>query len=411
MTHNGSHNSSLVLGLDIGHTQICATLAEIDSRNQINIHSVGTSVTAGMQRGKVADMEQLVKSIRRAVSRAERESHGAALQTIVNVTGQCISAQSCEGVYKSMEASGQISSDDKLKVLKKARLLVQKPQAKILHFLPIHYRVDENVYTRDPVGVFGKLLEVQALAVLCEENHLTEIIQAVQGAGLEVGGIGLNVLATAEVLLTKEERQSGAVLVDFGGGNLQMAYFKEGVLQNCRIVPVGAEQITRDIAYCLKVDLPEAERLKVVFGSASAVGIAESERVEVMAGAEEPREIFRRYLCLIIEARVDELLKKMQQEISEFKIPDTEPPVLVLTGGGVLLKGMSERIRATFPYPCREGLPDNVQPLIETQAYAPSLGLLLYATRHNIIRYQPRTSTHEIEKFMLKARTLIKDMF
>lgn len=397
-----------LIGIDIGSSKINASVIQIDSGGKMVLKGTGSSVSQGLIKNKIVDPSQLVRAIKRCVSRAERNSGVLTKVAIVNVSGKGIYSVINKGVVSSNQASGQISLEDKQEVLKRSKTVKEENGHKIIHCIPLYFKVDEKKIFTDPVGIFGTHLEVATSIIIGERENILKLTNCLKNAGLKVGGLVLGILATGEVMLSKEEKEDGVTLIDIGGSLTEIGLYQNGVLRHVRIVPLGGDFVTRDIAAILKVSIPEAERLKVVSGYVQADGSMKKERIDVLA--KDKRYTITMYdLCQIIEARMSEILNVTKKELEKVSTGEDNYKKIVLCGGGSFLKGCSDYVFKTFNRPVREGIPERMKNIVNDIMHVTSTGLIIYALEHNLIKFLEEEKQKEDIKS--KLRNWIKDFF
>lgn len=256
----------------------------------------------------------------------------------------------------------------------------------IVHMLPRGFVVDGHDGVRNPVGMYGSRLEVEAHIVTGTSTVLANLLKCVQRAGLEVEEIVLEPLASAEGVLTQAERELGVVLADIGGGTTSVGVFAGGGLSHTAILPVGGHHVTSDVAVGLRTPVAEAEKLKIRHGAASVSDVHEGELIEVFnVGDREPRVLPRKVLCEIIEPRLQEICSLLRLQIKRSGYGHLVPAGIVLTGGSALLRGIAKYVSEKLELPARVGVPEQVGGLIDAVAspiYATGVGLVLYGVRH-----------------------------
>lgn len=397
-----------LIGLDIGSSKITASVVQVDTVGKIILKGVGTSVSQGLYKNRITDPSQLVRAIKRCITRAERISGIITKVAVVNVSGKGISSVINKGSIISNQASGQVSLEDKQEVLKRAKAIREEGEYKVIHCLPLYFQIDGKRIFTDPVGMFGTNLEVATSIIFGERENIMKLTNCLKNSGLKVGGLVLGVLATGEIILSKEEREDGVTLIDIGGSLTEVGVYQNGILKHVRIIPIGSEYITRDIASILKVTLPEAERLKVTHGFAQCDETLKKEKVDVLA--KDKRYTISVYdLSQIIEARMNEILNMTKKELEKIGDKEDNYKKIVLCGGGSLLKGTSDAVFKIFNRPVREGIPEKMKSIVNDIGQVSSMGLIIYALEHNLIKFLEEEKKEEDIKSKLK--NWVKDFF
>lgn len=377
-----------LVGLDIGTTKVCALVGEVDADGELHVTGVGTVPCAGVRRGVVTDLEATTRALAEAVERAERMSGQTIRSVYLSVSGEHIASQNSRGVVAVSRSDREISQQDVERVVEAARLAaIPAPDREIIHLLPRGFVVDGQDGVRNPVGMYGTRLEVEAHIVTGTSTFLANLVKCVHRAGLEVEEMVLEPLASAEAVLSPAERELGVVVCDVGGGTTSLGVFHAGGLVHTVVLPVGGNHITQDIAFGLRTPVPEAEKLKVRHGAAFVHAASEGELVEVLGvGEREPRVLPRRHLCEIIQPRVEEILSLVTAQLGRPELARRVPAGVVLTGGTALLRGFPELAGERLGLPARVGYPTGVVGLadaVASPAFATAVGLVLYAARQD----------------------------
>lgn len=396
-------SDNLVMGLDIGSSKICCAICEIDTQGILNLRGIGTSISGGLSKGEIVDEEELQRSLTRAISRAEREARVSTPNVITNLPVKQLQFVRNIGILVSEEQSGQISLSDQQECVRRSKNIVKKPDQQILHIIPLHYKVD-NLIVQNPVGVFGKSLEVETKLILSNTQTIQRVTSILKRLNLKIKGIVYDALSHSQVCLTQEERKQGAVCIDFGGGFTKVDVFKNNVLQHALIVPLGSETLTRDIAHCLKVSIPEAERLKIIHGNVDINSVDPNETIEITALEEGRKTVNKLLLCQIIEARMSELFRYINKRISLDLGPDY---TMVTAGGGALLKGIHSFLKNRYLMEVREGVPDDIGAIIDSSAYATAIGLVLFGVKSKVIAYE-KADSHSLNN---KVKQWLQKLF
>lgn len=376
-----------VVGLDIGTTKVCAVVGEADEDGEVHITGVGSTPSSGIRKGIVIDIDATTRAIEDAVDRAERMA-GLTIATLnVGVSGEHIASTNSRGVIAVSRGDREISAADVDRVIEAARMAaLPASDREIVHMLPRGFVVDGHDGVRNPVGMYGSRLEVEAHVVTGTSTVLANLLKCVQRAGLDIDDLVLEPLASAEAVLTQAERELGVVLADLGGGTTSVGVFAAGGLCHTAILPVGGHHITSDVAVGLRTPVAEAEKLKIRQGAASVADVHEGELIEVFnVGDREPRILPRKVLCEIIEPRLQEICSLLRLQIKRSGYGHLVPAGIVLTGGTAQLRGIAKYVSEHLELPARIGVPEQVSGLIDAVAspvYATAVGLVLYGIRH-----------------------------
>ncbi|MDR5708395.1 MAG: cell division protein FtsA [Armatimonadota bacterium] len=384
-----------LVGLDIGTTKVCAVVAQAEAEDRLQLLGVGTAPSAGLRRGVVADLRAATQAVEQAVERAEKAAGREIRSVYVAVSGDHVTGQNTRGVVAVSSPDREISSTDVARALEAARMsAVPAADREVLHVLPRHFVVDGTDGVRNPVGMYGVRLEVEAHVVTGASTQVANLVKCVEQTGLEVEGLVLGVLASAEAVLSGAERELGVAVCEVGGGITSLGIFRDGALCHTAVVPVGGQHLTNDLAVGLRTSLEEAERIKLRFGAARARMAGEGELLEVAEiGAQTPRIVPRRVVCEILEARVEELLELVRGQLERWGPAAQLPAGVVLTGGSTLLPGLVELASERWGLPVRVGHPRGVlgpAAAVSGPAYATAVGLLLYVHHQAVERARRR---------------------
>ena len=358
-----------VVGIDIGSHRILVLVAEIDETEGIRIVGVGRVPSRGIKKGVVVNVTEATAAIAEAVERAEQSSGYQIERAYIGVTGSHISSRNSQGVVGVARRDRGIMPDDVDRVLEAAGAIVLPQNQELVHILPRTYTVDGQEGVRDPLGMHGFRLEVEAHVVMGSSTAVQNLTKCAQGADLEVGELVLTSLAAGKAVLSETEKEMGVVLVDIGEGTTDIAIFIEGTVWHTRSLSIGGEYITNDIAIGLRLPPEVAEEVKLRHGHAMATQIAEDERFTISPyGESTPVVVPRWKLAEIIQARCEELLENVQQEIKRSGYDGLLPAGLVLCGGTAQLPGLRELARDLFELPVQIGTPKNISGLTDQVA-------------------------------------------
>ncbi len=355
-----------VVGIDIGSHRVLVLVGEITEGEGTRIVGVGQVPARGIKKGVVVNVTEATAAIAEAVERAEQSSGYQIERAYIGITGSHVTSRNSQGVVGVARRDRGIMPDDIDRALEAAGAIVLPQNQELIHILPRTYTVDGQVGVRDPLGMHGFRLEVEAHVVMGSSTAIQNLSKCVRGAGLEVSEMVLTGLAAGQAVLSKTEREMGVVLVDIGEGTTDIAIFIEGSVWHTRSLSMGGEYITNDIAIGLRLPPEVAERVKLRHGHAVAAQVAEDERFTISPyGESSPVVVPRWKLAEIVQARCEELLESIQQEIKRSGYDGLLPAGLVLCGGTAQLPGLRELTRDLFSLPVQIGNPKNLSGLAE----------------------------------------------
>jgi cell division protein FtsA len=352
----------IVVGLDVGTTKVCAVVAEVTPNGGANVIGYSYVPCAGLRKGLVIDMDATVAAIKESVRQASEASSVNIQSVTIGVTGQHVNSFNSRGSVAFGSPDHEITEEDRLLVLERAKEVPCPPDQQMLHVIPRQYIVDGLGGIQKPVGMTGSRLEVECHIVTASRSFVDNVIRCVRRAGLELDdsddSVVLEAIATAEAVLTEEERQLGVALADIGGGTTDIAVFKDGTIFHSSVIPVGGENVTNDIAIGLKLSLSEAARVKLEYGLAAVHMVGEDFIEVTQIGSAEPTVLPRRVLCEIIEPRIRDIFRRgVMAKLNECGASSLLPAGVVVTGGASLLPGLVDLAALELEMPVRLGLP------------------------------------------------------
>lgn len=375
--------SDVVVALDIGTTKICCMAGRRNEHGKLEVLGLGKVESAGVLRGVVSNIEKAVNAIKEAVEMAERQAGMKFRVVQVGIAGQHIKSLQHRGLLTRDSDHTEISRRDIDRLVNDMFKLVLPPGDKIIHVFPQEFTVDNEQGISDPVGMCGVRLEANFHIITGQITAINNLFRCVEKAGLKVGDLTLEPIASAEAVLSDEEKQAGIALVDIGGGTTDITIFHDGIIRHTAVIPFGGNVITADIKEGCTVMQPQAEKLKVRFGSAVA-GEVYDNRIITVPGLKgrEHKEISEKNLARIIQARMEEIFNYVLWEIRRSGYERKLIGGIVLTGGGALLNhvekladlctGMSTRIGMP-----QEHLAHGYKEQINSPIYSTGIGLLL----------------------------------
>jgi cell division protein FtsA len=377
-----SKRNSLVVGLDIGTSKVCAVVGDVTDRG-VEIIGVGSHSSQGLRKGVVINIESTVASIKKAVEEAEIMAGCEINSVFTGIAGGHIKGFNSHGIVAVKNK--EVSQRDVERVIDAAKAVAIPMDREVLHILPQEYIIDDQDGIKEPLGMSGVRLEAKVHIVTGAVTSAQNIVNCCNRTGLNVADIVLEPLASAEAVLTPEERELGVALVDMGGGTTDIALFHNGVVKHTAVLAIGGNHLTGDIAAGLRTPIADAERIKQRYGCARTSMVAKDERVEVpSAGARTARTLSRQILCEIIEPRLEEIFHLVRREIAKSGYQSSLASGVVMTGGSTLLPGMIEMAQQVLGVPVRLGLPTHVGGLIDvisSPIYATGVGLVLYGMK------------------------------
>ena len=379
---NPTSSGEIVVGLDIGTTKVCAVVGEVDA-DGISIMGAHSVPCRGLRKGIVSNIDWTVRAIKDAVDAAQNMA-GVEIRTVyAGVAGSHIHSQSSDGV--AAIAGGEVTRADVDRVLEGARAIPVDADRQILHVLPREYIVDTQDGIRDPIGMSGVRLGVRVNLVTAATSCVQNVIRCAERCGLTVADVVLEPLASAEAILSEDEKEIGCAVIDIGGGTTDLILYVDGGIAHTSVIPVGGMNITSDIAAGLRTPMAEADRLKRLSGCALGRMVGEDEEIEVPGvGGHNPRRQARRVLSDIIEPRAEEMFAVIRRRIEDTGLLEQLSAGVILTGGAVLLEGMPEFAEEILGMPVRIGFPTGVRGIVQAvhgPQFATGVGLVKYGAQ------------------------------
>jgi cell division protein FtsA len=374
---------NLIVGLDIGTTKICAIVGTM-TESGLDIVGIGTSPSRGMRKGVVINIESTVTAIRKAIQEAELMAGCEINSVFAGIAGGHINGINSQGVIAIK--SREVTADDVRRVIDAAKAIAIPMDREVIHILPQEFIVDDQDGIKEPLGMNGVRLEVRVHIVTGAVASAQNIIKSCNKAGVAVGDIVLEQLASAEAVLTPDEKELGVALIDIGGGTTDIAIFVDGAIKHTSVLSLGGNHLTNDIAVGLRTPAQEAERIKQKWGCCLTSMVGKDETIEVPSvGGREPRVLSRQLLAEILEPRVEEIFTLVNRELIKSGFENRISSGLVLTGGSAILPGMPELGEQIFNLPVRRGLPTGIGGLadvVNSPIYATGVGLVKYGSRN-----------------------------
>ncbi len=385
------------VGLDIGTTKIVAIIGRKNEYGKIEVLGIGKSKSLGVHRGVVNNITQTIKSIQQAVEEAEMNSGLKIGSVVVGIAGQHIRSLQHSDYITRADSEEVINEDDLETLCNQVYKLVMLPGEEIIHVLPQEYKVDGQAEIKEPIGMYGGRLEANFHVVVGQVSSIKNVGRCIKSAGLDLGNITLEPLASSEAVLSKEEKEAGVALIDIGGGTTDLAIFKDGIIRHTAVIPFGGGVITEDIKEGCSIIEKQAELLKMKFGSAWPGENKDNEIVSIPGlRGREPKEITLKNLSKIIHARVVEIIEQVYVEIKNYGHEEQKKKLIagiVLTGGGSQLKHLKQLVEYITGMDTRIGFPNehlagDSDSEIASPLYATAVGLLMNAVK-NEARIKP----------------------
>ncbi len=393
-----------IVALDVGTTKVCTLVGRAAEDNVLRVIGVGVVPSEGLRKGVITDVGQATKAIGESLRKAQRVSGHTITEAYVGVGGSHISSQNSRGVVAIGKGDRPIDRDDIDRAMEAAQAIAIPHNRRIIHSVPREFTIDGQGGIKNPLGLMGFRLEVEAHIVTGAVAAIQNLIRCVEANNIAISDLVLQPLASAEAALTEEERRMGVALVDIGGGTTDIALYVEGSIWETLVRAVGGNQITQDIAVGLRTPFNVAEEAKIRYAHAVSSTVGEHEMIELATfGDENMNAVSRRFLCEITASRTEEMFEMIAREVKRSGFDGLLPAGVVVTGGSASLMGLREVAARALQAPVRIGMPQRLHGLVEaisSPAYATSVGLLLWGLREDLAAEDPRVKTPGEEGWM-----------
>lgn len=405
---------NIAVGIDVGSTKIATTIGQMQE-NGIDLIGVGYAPSNGLRKGMVVDIEETVSSISASLEEAERMSGIPINQAVVSIGGIHIQSTSSKGVIAVSRQDGEIQDNDILRVLDAARAVSVPPNREILHALPRNYSIDGQTGIKDPVGMTGIRLEVDTQVISGANATVKNLTKCLSQAGITIQDMVFTPLADARALLSKRQREIGVAIVDIGGGTTSFAVYEEGDVLHAGVLPIGATHITNDIAIGLRTSIDTAEIIKVKHGHAVPEHFSGSEEIDLhKIDKNEEGTVNLKYISEIIEARLNEILIMIRDELRKVGREGMLPAGIILTGGGAKQAGIIDLAKNTLRLPAQVGtISHDVSGMVDNlhdPLYSASIGLMLWGLEAGNTTQPSKGPSLQLGSTINKAKGFFKQL-
>ena len=379
-------SEELYTGLDIGSHAVRIAVGKLvpspDGKEQIHIIGAVESPSKGIHKGTITNLEDAVSSVSKALEQAERITGLPLNSAWVGISGSHIIAQESRGVVGVARHDGEIHDDDVERSIEAARTVATPTNYEILHVIPKSFIVDGQHGIKDPVGMNGIRLEVDALIIQGLSSQIKNLTKSVYRTGLDIEDVVFSILATAESVVSERQKELGVCIVNIGASTTSMVVFEEGDILHSSVLPIGSDHITSDIAIGLRTSIDVAEQVKLQYATAIPDEVSKKDQINLAElGAMEEEYVGRRFVADITEARVQEIFEHVDRELEGIDRSGMLPAGVILTGGGSKLAGMLEAAKRTLRLPISSGIPIGVSSVIDRVSdpvMSTAIGLVLW---------------------------------
>ncbi|MDP6647382.1 MAG: cell division protein FtsA [Dehalococcoidales bacterium] len=376
-------NRAKIGAIDVGTTKVCTIMGDVDSEGGLRILGVGIAPSLGLQKGMVVNADDARVAIAASVKKAESVAGYKLDSAYVGVTGRHINSVNNRGVIAVTRGDQLVRPADLKRVLQVARSVKIPADQKVLHIIPRHYAIDGQEGVKNPIGMHGFRLDVEAHIITAAIASVKNLTKCIRSLGIDIDDLVMEPLASAEAVLTEEERQNGVMLADIGGGTTDIAVFKDDTIYYTSVIPVAGQTLTRDLSVGLGLSFDLAEEMKKKYGDVTPLEKTNGEFNEPLM--EDGHSVSYRDLSDIIRIRVDELMRLLVLELPHSDVPTIMPSGIVLTGGASKLPGIAELAQEVTKVPVKVGTPVGLPGVSDSlcdPAYATSVGLLLWKMKN-----------------------------
>lgn len=389
----------IISGIDIGSSKITTLIASVSEDQDVRVIGVSTVASKGLRKGQIVNIEEATAAISQSLEAAERMAGASVGSAFILTGGNHIASMNSHGVVAVAEPDKEITVNDVKRVIDAAKAIQMPSSREILHIIPRGYLVDGQEGIVDPVNMTGVRLEVETHLITGGSIAIRNLYKCVEELGVDVEGIVFGGLASSYATLTDTEKELGVVLVDIGGGTTDIAIYVDGALSYSSVIPVGAINITKDLAAGLRISLESAEKIKLALGQLPKIPMLpeEDEKTKTKTEKNDDMDVSQLHLIEdikvvsrktlvegIVKPRLNEIFSLVGLEIKKSGFGGMTPSGIVLTGGGALTVGAIEAARRNLAMSVHIGTPKNISGLIDeitTPAFSASVGLLLYGVK------------------------------
>ncbi|EEF60423.1 cell division protein FtsA [Pedosphaera parvula] len=375
---------SLIVGLEIGTSKVCAVVGEVNSTGALNLIGVGQARSRGVRKGEIADAPLVEEDVRNAIVEAEQMADVEIRSVYLGVTGSHIRGFNNRGVHPVVSADREITEEDVQDVIKNAKAINLPAQNHVLHAIRQHFTVDGQDGIVNPTGMLGARVEVDVHVVHGNFNRLQNPIRTVKGLQLEVEAIVFNGLASSLALLTTEQKEMGALVIDIGGGTTNFAVYADGIIKHTGVLAVGGDHVSNDLAYGLKVPLGRAEQLKIERGSATADDNIKGQSFSISSELGLPeKSINLEHLRRIMTLRLEEIFQLIEQDIAQSGLLDYLRAGVFICGGGARIPDILKLAERVFQLPASLGKANSISGIksaLDQPEFATAIGLVKFGS-------------------------------
>jgi len=377
----------IITSIDMGtsHVRIAVGQREEENPNNLQIIGLVEFPTQGINKGLITSIEDTVSSISSALEKVEKITGVSVEDVFVGISGNHITSQSGKGVVAVSKANGEIEEDDVQRAIESAQSVSSPPNREVLHIIPKSFIVDGQEAIKDPIGMTGIRLEAETIVIQGSNSQVKNLSKCIYRTGLNIEDMIYSGLGVAEAVLNNKKKELGVAVIDIGAATVNLTVFESGELIHSAVLPIGSDYITSDIALGLRIDLEMAEKIKMQEGYAVSADIDKKDEINLKDfGEESDLVISKKYLTKIIEARVEEIFEKINEELKKIDKAGMLPAGVILTGGGAKLRGIIEQAKKVLRLPARLGQVDKTTSVLDKfndLSFFTAIGLVLWGNQ------------------------------
>ncbi len=379
------HQDEIITGLDIGSSSVRIVVGQrIMDGNDQKMHIIGAAEveSAGINKGVITSIEDAVSCISSCLENVERVIGFPIESAWVGISGTHITSQEGKGVVAVSRADGEIQEQDVERAIDSARSVATPLNYEILHVIPKSFTIDNQQGIKDPVGMSGIRLEVDAQIIHGLTSQIKNLTKCIYRTGMDIEDLVLSILASSEAVLTNKQKDLGVVAVNIGGSTTSMAVFEEGEVLHSAVLPIGSDHITSDIAIGLRISIETAEKIKLEYGTVLPGEVGKKEEIDLNEVSDaEDGSVMKKYVAEIIEARVEEIFDKIDKELKKINRSGMLPAGVVFTGGGSKISGLIDFAKKKLRLPASLGYPIGISSIVDKindLSFSTAVGLVLW---------------------------------
>ncbi len=403
----------IIAGLDVGSSKIRVVIGLLqEGKKAPNIIGVGVAPSTGMRKGNIIDVDETIANISAALEDAERMSGAPVHHVFVGISGAHVESFDSKGVIAISHAGSEIIEDDINRVLEAAQAVNMPSNRRILRIIPKSFSIDDQQGIKNPVGMIGVRLEVDAHIITGQATIVKNLEKAVHQSGVDIDDLIPSSLASAEAVLSRRQKELGVLVIDIGSGSTSIAIFEEGATMHTASLPVGGESVTNDVAIGLRTSIDTAEKIKIEYGNTSPDDISDRETIDLsLLSKIDNQKVSKKHLAEIIQARYHEIFVMVKDELRAIGRDGMLPAGAILTGAGVKIPGCLDLARDVLGLPVQIGFPTEIEGVvdkIDDPAYATAIGLISWGAKYEGTSY--KMTSFDVKKMFVSVKGWFKNL-